>query len=126
MASAGGVDGKDVQRDSVKGEEDGGWGWRNTEEVLQFMDSGRGDRQNKDDYRRMHREVMQRRGKTKEAWLNSKCRELQEQREDPRSMHKRVQELFGYRKHVTTDCFKAEDGRILMDREGLLKDGQSM
>lgn len=121
MASAWGVGTTDVQRDTARGEEDGGReGWMK-EEVLQLMDSGREDRQNQDDYRRMHREVMQRRGKTKEVWLNSKCRELQEQREDPRSMYKRVQELSGYRKDVATGCLKAADGRILMDRERVIE-----
>ncbi|BFZ05142.1 hypothetical protein BsWGS_08181 [Bradybaena similaris] len=36
-------------------------------------------------------------------------------------MHKRVQELAGYRKHIATSCLKTKDGKILMDKQEVIE-----
>lgn len=60
------------------------------EEVLQLVDSRQRSSEHQDDYKSIHITFIQKCKTAKETWLNGKCKELGEQREDPKSRHKKI------------------------------------
>lgn len=68
-----GVSTADINRNNIRGERAAKRKWM-TEEIVQLIDIGRGDKKNQDVYEKIHIEVVQKCMTAREAWLNSNCK----------------------------------------------------
>lgn len=89
------------------------------EEILQIM--GRTKSKINMNINKLHKEIKQKCRIAQETLLNRKLMELDEPREDPKSMHKNVKGLAGFRSHITASGLKANDGNILIDKDEVIE-----
>lgn len=93
-----------------------------TEEILTLMDERRLAKDNKLKYEKLNNDIKAKCNQAKEAWLEGKCREIDNcRRWDTTILYKNVEEITGRRKTCSaTGCLKAKDGTIIVEKDQIL------
>ena len=96
--------------------------WMKTE-ILDLMDKRRTVKQSHvEEYRSLDNKIKLRWNEAKDKWLNDNCEELESlEKKDIQLMHCRIKELTNKNKHANTNCIKAKDGSVIMEKDKIMQ-----
>ncbi|GFS18692.1 RNA-directed DNA polymerase from mobile element jockey-like [Elysia marginata] len=93
-----------------------------TDAIQDLMDKRRQAKNDKEVYENLHRAIRKKCDEAKEVWLNSKCKEInQQQNNKQHMMYKTIEEVVGRKTCSPSGCLKAKNGDIIMGKEKLLE-----
>ena len=75
-----------------------------------------------EEYKRLDKEIKLRCNEAKDKWLNDNCEELESlEKKDFQLMHFRIKELKIKNKHANTNCIKAKDESVIMEKDKIMQ-----
>jgi len=86
--------------------------WFN-QELKDLLHKRRISKTNPVQYRLVQQEFRKKCRESKEAWLEEKCREVENKSHNAKEMYAKIKEITGKRSNPPPNCIKAADGRIL-------------
>ena len=92
-----------------------------TEEILNLMEDRRKSKSNIDLYKILNTQIKDKCNEAKEQWINEQCKEIENNLTvDSKYMHSKIKDIKGTKGCTASDCVKAKDGNLLMEREDVL------
>ena len=92
-----------------------------TQEILELMDERRKEKNNKENYERLNKDIKEKCRTEKENWLERKCWDVERAHFlNPREMHRRINEITGKKTCTTSGCIKSKDGQIIVEKDKIL------
>ena len=92
-----------------------------TEEILNLMEDRRKAKSNIDLYKTLNTQIKDKCNEAKEQWINEKCKEIENNMTvDSKYMHSKIKDIKGTEGCTASNCIKAKDGNLLMEREDVL------
>ena len=92
-----------------------------TEEILNLMEDRRKAKSNIDLYKTLNTQIKDKCNEAKEQWINEQCKEIENNLTvDSKYMHSKIKDIKGTKGYTASNCIKAKDGNLLMEREDVL------
>ena len=91
-------------------------------EILDLIDKRTVKQSDREEYKRLDKKIKLRCNEAKDKWLNDNCEEFESlEKKDIWLMHCRIKELTIKNKHANTNCIKAEDGSLIMEKDNIMQ-----
>ena len=85
------------------------------------MEDRRKAKSNIDLYKTLHTQIKDKCNEAKEQWINEQCKEIENNLTvDSKYMHSKIKDIKGTKGCTASNCIKAKDGNLLMEREDVL------
>ena len=92
-----------------------------TEEILNLMEDRRKAKLNIDLYKTLNTQIKDKCNEAKEQWINEQCKEIENNLTvDSKYMLSKIKDIKGTKGCAASNCIKAKDGNLLMEREDIL------
>ena len=92
-----------------------------TEEILNLMEDKRKAKSNIDLYKTLNTQIKDKCNEAKEQWINEQCKKIENNLTvDSKYMHSKIKDIKGTKGCTASNCIKAKDGNLLMEREDVL------
>ena len=92
-----------------------------TEEILNLMENRRKAKSKIDLYKTLNTQIKDKCNEAKEQWINEQCKEIENNLTvDSKYMHSKIKDIKGTKGCTASNCIKAKDGNLLMEREDVL------
>ena len=92
-----------------------------TEEIINLMEDRRKAKSNIDLYKTLNTQIKDKCNEAKEKWINEQCKEIENNLTvDSKYMHSKIKDIKGTKGCTASNCIKAKDGNLLMEREDVL------
>ena len=92
-----------------------------TEEILNLMEDRRKAKSNIDLYKTLNTQIKDKCNEAKEQWINEQCKEIENNLTvDSKYLLSKIKDIKGTKGCTASNCIKAKDGNLLMEREDVL------
>ena len=92
-----------------------------TEEILNLMEDRRKAKSNIDLFKTLNTQIKDKCNEAKEQWINEQCKEIENNLTvDSKYMYSKIKDIKGTKGCTASNCIKAKDGNLLMEREDVL------
>ena len=93
-----------------------------TKEILDLMETRRVNKDSKEEYEKLHKQIRTKCKEAKEIWLEEQCEEIENSHnQNTADMYKKIKDLTKKSSNPATGCIKAKDGQIIMEKEKILE-----